>query len=218
MKTSRFEASGREILHYIGPSTFSQYTVAADISIIVVTPKIVANRSCLLGCGITTGHGAAVKVAKVDEGSTVAVFGLSIIQSTMKNKASKIIEIWTRKVGATDLVSSKKLSDKTIQETISEMTDGGCDYTVDCTGIMRAALKTCHRGWGESIVIGVAAAGQESFTRPFQLVTRRAWKGCAFGGVKGRSQLPGLVDDYLNGKLKIDEFISPILSLWQRLI
>ncbi|PKX97993.1 bifunctional alcohol dehydrogenase/S-(hydroxymethyl)glutathione dehydrogenase [Aspergillus novofumigatus IBT 16806] len=222
--TSRFKARGKDLLHFMGTSTFSQYTVVADISVVAVTPKIPTDRSCLLGCGITTGYGAAVVTAKVEEGSNVAVFGagcvgLSVIQGAVKNKAGKIIavdvndskEAWARKFGATDFVNPTKLNGKTIQEQLIEMTDGGCDYTFDCTGnvgVMRAALEACHKGWGESIVIGVAAAGQEISTRPFQLVTGRVWKGCAFGGIKGRTQLPALVDDYLNGQLKVDEFIT----------
>ncbi|KAJ5526532.1 hypothetical protein N7513_010691 [Penicillium frequentans] len=222
--TSRFRARGKDLLHFMGTSTFSQYTVVADISVVAVTPKISTDRSCLLGCGITTGYGAAVVTAKVEEGSNVAVFGagcvgLSVMQGAVKNKAGMIIavdvndgkEAWARKFGATHFVNPTKLSGKTIQEHLIEMTDGGCDYTFDCTGnvgVMRAALEACHKGWGESIVIGVAAAGQEISTRPFQLVTGRVWKGCAFGGIKGRTQLPGLVDDYLNGELKVDEFIT----------
>ncbi|EPS28118.1 S-(hydroxymethyl)glutathione dehydrogenase [Penicillium oxalicum] len=222
--TTRFKARGKDILHFMGTSTFSQYTVVADISVVAVTPKIATDRACLLGCGITTGYGAAVETAKVEEGSNVAVFGvgcvgLSVVQGAVRNKAGMIIavdvndgkEAWARKFGATHFVNPTKLEGKTIQEHLIEMTDGGCDYTFDCTGnvgVMRAALEACHKGWGESIVIGVAAAGQEISTRPFQLVTGRVWKGCAFGGIKGRTQLPGLVDDYLAGKLKVDEFIT----------
>lgn len=179
--TSRFKARGKDILHFMGTSTFSQYTVVADISVVAVTDKIPTDRSCLLGCGITTGYGAAVVTAKVEQGSNVAVFGagcvgLSVMQGAVKNKAGKIIavdvnddkEAWARKFGATDFVNPTKLSGKTIQEHLIEMTDGGCDYTFDCTGnvgVMRAALEACHKGWGESIVIGVAAAGQEISTR-----------------------------------------------------
>jgi S-(hydroxymethyl)glutathione dehydrogenase/alcohol dehydrogenase len=222
--TSRFKARGQDILHFMGTSTFTQYTVVADISVVAVTPKAPTDRACLLGCGITTGYGAAVVTAKIEEGSNVAVFGagcvgLSVIQGAVKNKASSIIvvdindqkESWARKFGATEFVNPTKLQGKSIQETLIEMTDGGCDYTFDCTGnvgVMRAALEACHKGWGQSIIIGVAAAGQEIATRPFQLVTGRVWKGCAFGGIKGRSQLPDLVEDYLNGKLKVDEFIT----------
>lgn len=227
----------------MGTSTFSQYTVVADISVVGITDKAPMDKTCLLGCGITTGYGAAIVTAGVEAGGTVAVFGagcvgLSVIQGAVKNKAGKIIvvdvndskESWSRKFGATDFVNPTKLGDKSIQEKLIEMTDGGCDYTFDCTGnvgVMRAALEACHKGWGQSVVIGVAAAGQEISTRrkysfalvhpevqysyyflAFQLVTGRVWKGCAFGGIKGRTQLPGLVDDYMNGDLKVDEFIT----------
>jgi len=222
--TSRFKCKGKDLLHFMGTSTFSQYTVVADISVVAITKEAPMDRTCLLGCGITTGYGAAVVTAKVEEGSTVAVFGagcvgLSVVQGAVKNKAGKIIVVdlnpkkkeWAEKFGATDFVNPSELKDQTIVQKLIEMTDGGLDYTFDCTGnvgVMRAALEACHKGWGQSIVIGVAAAGQEISTRPFQLVTGRVWKGCAFGGIKGRSQLPDLVDDYMTGKLKVDEFIT----------
>ena len=242
--TSRFKCKGKDLLHFMGTSTFSQYTVVADISVVAITDKAPMDRTCLLGCGITTGYGAAVITAGVEKGSTVAIFGagcvgLSVIQGAVKNGAGKIIvvdvndnkEAWGKKFGATDFVNPTKLGGKSIQEQLTEMTDGGCDYTFDCTGnvgVMRAALEACHKGWGQSIIIGVAAAGQEISTRrklflflllftsslifcvltAFQLVTGRQWKGCAFGGIKGRSQLPDLVNDYLSGQLKVDEFIT----------
>ncbi|KAH7026016.1 formaldehyde dehydrogenase, glutathione dependent [Microdochium trichocladiopsis] len=222
--TSRFKCKGKDLLHFMGTSTFSQYTVVADISVVAVQPDAPMDRTCLLGCGITTGYGAARITANVEEGSTVAIFGagcvgLSVIQGAVVQKASKIIvvdvnktkEEWAKKFGATDFVNPNDLGDQKIQDKLIEMTDGGLDYTFDCTGnvnVMRAALEACHKGWGQSIVIGVAAAGQEISTRPFQLVTGRVWKGCAFGGVKGRTQLPGLVSDYLEGRLKVDEFIT----------
>ncbi|EOD50409.1 Alcohol dehydrogenase superfamily zinc-containing [Neofusicoccum parvum] len=226
--TSRFKCKGKDLLHFMGTSTFSQYTVVADISVVAIKQNAPMDRTCLLGCGITTGYGAAVITAGkggVEKGSNVAVFGagcvgLSVIQGAVKQGSSKIIvvdvndskEEWSKKFGATDFVNPLKLPEgKSIQEKLIEMTDGGCDYTFDCTGnvhVMRSALEACHKGWGESIVIGVAAAGQEISTRPFQLVTGRVWKGCAFGGVKGRTQLPDLVQDYIDGKLKVDEFIT----------
>jgi len=222
--TSRFKCKGKDLLHFMGTSTFSQFTVVADISVVAITKDAPMDRTCLLGCGITTGYGAAVETAKVEEGSTVAVFGagcvgLSVVQGAVQRKAAKIIvvdlnpskEAWATKFGATDFVNPGELKNQSIVEKLIEMTDGGCDYTFDCTGnvgVMRAALEACHKGWGQSIVIGVAAAGQEISTRPFQLVTGRVWKGCAFGGIKGRSQLPDLVDDYMKGKLKVDEFIT----------
>ncbi|TID18493.1 S-(hydroxymethyl)glutathione dehydrogenase [Venturia nashicola] len=227
--TSRFKCKGKDLLHFMGTSTFSQYTVVADISVVAITPDAAMDKTCLLGCGITTGYGAAVITAGngqgVGKGSNVAVFGagcvgLSVIQGAAKQGAGKIIvvdvnkskEEWAKKFGATDFVNPTLLPQgQSIQEKLVEMTDGGCDHTFDCTGnvhVMRSALEACHKGWGESIVIGVAAAGQEISTRPFQLVTGRVWKGCAFGGVKGRTQLPGLVADYMGGKLKVDEFIT----------
>jgi S-(hydroxymethyl)glutathione dehydrogenase/alcohol dehydrogenase len=182
--TSRFKCKGKDLLHFMGTSTFSQYTVVADISVVAITEKAPMDRTCLLGCGITTGYGAAVITAGkdgVEAGSNVAVFGagcvgLSVIQGAVKNKAGKIIvvdvndskEEWAKKFGATDFVNPSKLGDQSIQEKLVEMTDGGCDYTFDCTGnvnVMRAALEACHKGWGESIIIGVAAAGQEIATR-----------------------------------------------------
>jgi len=182
--TSRFKCKGKDLLHFMGTSTFSQYTVVADISLVKITEKAPMDRTCLLGCGITTGYGAAIISAGnggIEKGSNVAVFGvgcvgLSVIQGCVKNGASKIIAIdvnpskeeWATKFGATDFVNPTKLGEQTIQEKLVEMTDGGCDYTFDCTGnvgVMRAALEACHKGWGESIIIGVAAAGQEIATR-----------------------------------------------------
>jgi S-(hydroxymethyl)glutathione dehydrogenase/alcohol dehydrogenase len=179
--TSRFKCKGKDLLHFMGTSTFSQYTVVADISVVAITKDAPMDRTCLLGCGITTGYGAAVETAKVEEGSTVAVFGagcvgLSVVQGAVQRKASKIIVVdlnsskkaWADKFGATDFVNPSELKNQTIQEKLIEMTDGGLDYTFDCTGnvgVMRAALEACHKGWGQSIVIGVAAAGQEISTR-----------------------------------------------------
>ena len=221
--TSRFKARGKDILHYMGTSTFSQYTVVADISVVAISPKAPLEKACLLGCGITTGYGAALRTAKVEKGSTCAVFGagcvgLSVIQGCVKAKASKIYVIdtndskqeWAKNFGATDFVNPTKI-DKPIAEYLVEITDGGFDYTFDCTGnvgVMRAALESAHKGWGQSTIIGVAASGQEISTRPFQLVTGRVWRGSAFGGVKGRSELPGIVDDYMRGDLKVDEFVT----------
>ena len=180
--TSRFRARGQDILHFMGTSTFSQYTVVADISVVAVQQDAPKDRTCLLGCGITTGYGAARITAKVEEGSNIAVFGagcvgLSVVQGAVAQKAGKIIvvdvnpakEEWARRFGATDFVNPAKLPEgKSVVDVLIEMTDGGCDYTFDCTGnvsVMRAALEACHKGWGESIIIGVAAAGQEIATR-----------------------------------------------------
>lgn len=223
--TTRFKCRGKDILHFMGCSTFSQYTVVADISVVAVNKNADPEKTCLLGCGITTGYGSATIVANVQEGDNVAVFGagcvgLSVVQGAAERKAGKIIVIdlnddkkaWAEKFGATDFINPSKLPEgQSIVDKLIEMTDGGCDFTFDCTGnvdVMRNALEACHKGWGQSIIIGVAAAGKEISTRPFQLVTGRVWKGAAFGGVKGRSQLPGLVESYMNGGLKVDEFIT----------
>lgn len=227
--TSRFTAkNGQKLLHFMGCSTFSEYTVVADISVVAIDPKAPLNKVCLLGCGITTGYGAATITANIQKGDTAAVFGigcvgLSVIQGAKARGASRIIAIdindskkeWAEKFGATEFINSSKI-DRPIQEELIERTDGGLDYTFDCTGnvkVMRAALEACHKGWGTSVIIGVAAAGQEISTRPFQLVTGRVWKGSAFGGVKGRSQLNGLIKDYQDGVLKVDEFVTGTLPI-----
>lgn len=179
--TSRFKCKGKDLLHFMGTSTFSQYTVVADISVVAVQPEAPMDSTCLLGCGITTGYGAARVIAKVEPGSSVAVFGagcvgLSVVQGAVINMAGKIIavdvnprkEAWAKEFGATHFVNPNDLKDQSIVEKLVEMTDGGCDYTFDCTGnvsVMRAALEACHKGWGQSIIIGVAAAGQEISTR-----------------------------------------------------
>ncbi len=221
--TTRFYKDGQPIFHYMGCSTFSEYTVLPEISLAKINKEAPLEEVCLLGCGVTTGMGAVLNTAKVEEGSTVAVFGLggiglaAIIGATMA-KASRIIAIdinedkfdLARKLGATDCVNPTKF-DKPIQEVIVEMTDGGVDYSFECIGnvnVMRSALECCHKGWGESVIIGVAGAGQEISTRPFQLVTGRVWRGSAFGGVKGRSELPGIVDRYMAGEFQLDDFIS----------
>jgi len=222
-KTSRFTVNGKPIHHFMGTSTFSQYTVVADVSVVAVNPKAPLEK-VLLGCGITTAWGAVVKQPGI-AGSTVAVFGcgcigLGVINASTLVKASRIIavdtnpakEAWAKKFGATDFINPTTLPEgKRIQDYLVEITDGGLDYTFDATGnvhVMRAALEACHKGWGVSTVIGVAAAGQEISTRPFQLVTGRTWRGSAFGGVKGRTELPGLVDDYLAGKVRVDEYVT----------
>ncbi|HET9191214.1 MAG TPA: S-(hydroxymethyl)glutathione dehydrogenase/class III alcohol dehydrogenase, partial [Rudaea sp.] len=228
--TSRFSKNGKPILHYMGTSTFSEYTVLPEIALAKIDPAAPLEKICLLGCGITTGIGAVLNTAKVTPGSSVAVFGLggigmSVIQGAVMAKAGRILAIDTnpekfamaRQLGATDCVNPRD-HDRPIQEVVVELTDGGVDYSFECIGnvnVMRSALECCHKGWGESIIIGVAGAGQEISTRPFQLVTGRVWRGSAFGGVKGRSQLPGYVDRYLRGEIKIDEFVSAELPLEQ---
>ncbi|MCX2778567.1 S-(hydroxymethyl)glutathione dehydrogenase/class III alcohol dehydrogenase [Microbulbifer thermotolerans] len=228
--TTRFFKDGKPIYHYMGCSTFSEYTVLPEISLAKVNPEAPLEEICLLGCGVTTGMGAVMNTAKVEEGATVAIFGLggiglsAIIGATMA-KAGRIIAIdinerkfeLARKLGATDCVNPNDY-DKPIQEVIIEMTDGGVDYSFECIGnvhVMRSALECCHKGWGESVIIGVAGAGQEISTRPFQLVTGRVWKGSAFGGVKGRSELPGYVERYMKGEFKLDDFITHTMGLEQ---
>jgi S-(hydroxymethyl)glutathione dehydrogenase/alcohol dehydrogenase len=229
--TSRFSKDGKQILHYMGTSTFSEYTVVPEIALAKISEKAPLDKVCLLGCGITTGIGAVLNTAKVTPGSTVAVFGLggigmAVVQGAVMAKASRIIAVdmnpakWemAKQMGATDFVNPSDFKDTPIQQVIVDMTDGGVDYSFECIGnvkVMRSALECCHKGWGESTIIGVAGAGQEISTRPFQLVTGRVWRGSAFGGVKGRTQLPGYVENYMNGSLKIDEFVSEVLPLDQ---
>ncbi len=221
--TSRFSKDGKVIYHYMGTSTFAEYTVVPEISLAKINPNAPLEKVCLLGCGVTTGIGAVLNTAKVSEGSNIAVFGLggiglSVIQGAKMAKASKIIAIdinpdkfaIAKKLGATDCVNPKD-HNRPIQEVIIEMTDGGVDYSFECIGnvkLMRAALECCHKGLGDSIIIGVAAAGEEISTRPFQLVTGRSWKGTAFGGVKGRTELPGYVDKYMAGEINLDDMVS----------
>lgn len=226
--TSRFSYKGEPIYHYMGTSTFSEYTVVAEVSLAKVPKDAPLEKICLLGCGVTTGIGAVLNTAKVEEGATVAIFGLggiglaAIIGAKMA-KASRIIAIdinpgkfdIARELGATDCVNSKDF-DKPIQEVIVEMTDGGVDYSFECVGnvqLMRAALECSHKGWGESVIIGVAGAGQEISTRPFQLVTGRVWRGSAFGGVKGRTELPGYVAKAQSGEIPLDTFITHTMAL-----
>jgi len=226
--TSRFSKDGKPILHFMGTSTFSEYTVLPEIAVAQVSKDAPLEKVCLLGCGITTGIGAVLNTAKVEPDSTVAVFGLggvglSVIQGAVIAKASRILavdinrdkEVMARQLGATDFVNPKDY-DQPIQEVIVELTNGGVDYSFEAVGnvdLMRSALECCHKGWGESTIIGVAGAGQEIRTRPFQLVTGRVWRGSAFGGVKGRSQLPGMVEQYLAGEIKVDEMITHTMGL-----
>ena len=226
--TSRFSKNGKPILHYMGTSTFSEYTVLPEIAVAKINPAAPLDKVCLLGCGVTTGVGAVLNTAKVTPGSTVAVFGLggiglSVVQGAVMAGASRIIGVdinpskyeLARQLGATDLVNPNDY-DAPIQSVIVELTGGGVDYSFECVGhvgLMRAALECCHKGWGESIIIGVAGAGQEISTRPFQLVTGRVWRGSAFGGVKGRSQLPGYVEQYMAGQIQVDPFVTHTMPL-----
>ena len=226
--TSRFSQNGKSIHHYMGTSTFSEYTVVPEISLAVINKAAPLEKVCLLGCGVTTGIGAVLNTAKVEAGATVAVFGiggigLAVIQGAVMAKAGRIIAIDTnpskfelaRQLGATDCVNPRD-SSTPIQQVIVDMTDGGVDYSFECIGnvdVMRAALECCHKGWGESVIIGVAGAGQEIRTRPFQLVTGRVWRGTAFGGVRGRTQLPGMVEQAMRGEIALDPFITHNLPL-----
>lgn len=221
--TTRFSYNGEPVYHYMGTSTFSEYTVVNEINLVKVDEQAPLDKVCLFGCGVTTGIGAVEKTAQVEEDAVTAVFGLgaiglAVIQGLKKANAKRIIAIdmnpdkWSlaKEMGATDFINPADY-DRPIQEVIVEMTDGGVDYSFECIGnveVMKSALEACHKGWGESIIIGVAGAGQEIHTRPFQLVTGRVWKGSAFGGVKGRSELPGMVDDYMNGDIDLDSFIT----------
>ena len=227
-KTSRFSSlsgarAGQPIFHYMGTSTFSEYIVLPEIAVAKVRKDAPLDKVCLLACGVTTGIGAVLNTAKVEPGATVAVFGmggvgLSAIQGAVMAKASRIIAVDTnpskfefaRQLGATDCINPKDY-DRPIQQVLVELTGGGLDYTFEAVGsvqVMRAALESCHKGWGVSVIVGVAGSGQEISTRPFQLVTGRVWKGSAFGGVRGRTELPGYVDRYMSGELKIDPIIT----------
>lgn len=226
--TTRFSYQGRPVYHYMGCSTFSEYTVVAEVSLAKINPNANHEQVCLLGCGVTTGIGAVHNTAKVQEGDSVAVFGLggiglAVIQGAKQAKAGRIIAIDTnpskfdlaKEFGATDCINPKDF-DKPIQQVIIEMTGWGVDHSFECIGnvnVMRAALECAHRGWGQSVIIGVAGAGQEISTRPFQLVTGRKWLGTAFGGVKGRTQLPGMVEDAMNEKIKLAPFVTHTMKL-----
>ena len=226
--TTRFSVGGKDVFHYMGTSTFSEYTVLPEIALAKINKAAPLEKVCLLGCGVTTGMGAVINTAKVEPGSTVAIFGLggiglsAIIGSVMAG-AERIIGIdintdkfdIARKLGATDCINPKDF-DRPIQDVLVEMTDGGVDYSFECIGnvdVMRSALECCHKGWGESVIIGVAGAGQEIRTRPFQLVTGRVWRGSAFGGVRGRSELPDYVERYLKGDFELDTFITHTMGL-----
>jgi S-(hydroxymethyl)glutathione dehydrogenase/alcohol dehydrogenase len=228
--TTRFSKNGQPIYHYMGTSTFSEYTVVPEISLAVINPLAPMEKVCLLGCGVTTGLGAVSNTAKVYPNANVAVFGLggiglSVIQGAHQAQAAKIIAIdinenkftIAKKLGATHFINPQKIpSTSTLEQEIINLTDGGVDFSFECIGnvkLMRSALECCHKGWGESIIIGVAGSGEEISTRPFQLVTGRVWKGSAFGGVKGRSELPGYVEKYLQGKIILDEFVTAELPL-----
>jgi S-(hydroxymethyl)glutathione dehydrogenase/alcohol dehydrogenase len=231
--TSRFSIGKEKLYHYMGCSTFSNFTVLPEIALAKVDPAAPFDKICYIGCGVTTGIGAVINTAKVEEGATAAVFGLggiglNVIQGLKLAGADRIIGVdvnndkkkWGERFGMTHFVNPKEV-DNVVQEIINLTKRGadqigGADYTFDCTGnvtVMRQALESCHRGWGQSIVIGVAGAGQEIATRPFQLVTGRVWKGTAFGGARGRTDVPKIVDWYMAGKIEIDPMITHTLKL-----
>ena len=225
--TSRFSLDGKPILHYMGCSTFSNYTVLPEIALAKIRSDAPLDKVCYIGCGVTTGVGAVIFDAKVEPGSRVVVFGLggiglNVIQAARLVGARQIIGVdinpskveLARKFGMTDFINPKEVDN--VVEAIVDLTHGGADYTFECIGnvnTMRQALEACHKGWGESIIIGVAGAGQEISTRPFQLVTGRVWRGSAFGGARGRTDVPTIVDWYMEGRLNIDDLITHTMPL-----
>ncbi len=227
--TSRFSMNGKDVFHYMGCSTFSNFTVMPEIALAKVREDAPFDKICYIGCGVTTGIGAVIYTAKVRPGSTVAVFGLggiglNVIQGARMVGADRIIGVdinpgkveMARKFGMTDFVNPREVGNDKVVAAIQDLSDGGVDYSFDATGntdVMRQALECCHRGWGESIVIGVAEAGKEISTRPFQLVTGRVWKGTAFGGARGRTDVPKIVDWYMEGKINIDDLITHQMPL-----
>ncbi len=225
--SSRFSLDGEPILHYMGCSTFSNFTVLPEIALAKVREDAPFDKICYIGCGVTTGVGAVVFKAKVEPGSNVVVFGLggiglNVIQGARMVGANKIIGVdlnpgkveLATKFGMTDFINPNEVSN--VVEAILDLTNGGADYTFECIGnvnVMRQALESCHKGWGESYVVGVAGAGQEIATRPFQLVTGRSWHGVAFGGARGRTDVPTIVDWYMDGKINIDDLITHTMPL-----
>ena len=226
--TSRFSYKGQSIHHYMGCSTFANHTVLPEIALAKIRGDAPFDKACYIGCGVTTGIGAVVYTARVEPGANCIVFGLggiglNVIQGLKMAGADQIIgvdindskEEWGRKFGMTHFVNPSRVEGDLVQHLVA-LTNGGADYTFDCTGnvgVMRTALEACHRGWGQSIIIGVAEAGKEIATRPFQLVTGRVWKGSAFGGARGRTDVPRIVDWYMNGKIQIDPMITHTMKL-----
>jgi S-(hydroxymethyl)glutathione dehydrogenase/alcohol dehydrogenase len=226
--TSRFSIGGQKIHHYMGCSTFANHTVLPEIALAKIRPDAPFDKVCYIGCGVTTGIGAVINTAKVEPGSNVVVFGLggiglNVLQGARMAGANMIVgvdinparEALARQFGMTHFVNPREIAGDVVPH-IVELTGGGADYSFECVGnveLMRQALECCHRGWGESIIIGVAGAGQEIKTRPFQLVTGRVWKGTAFGGARGRTQVPQIVDWYMDGKISIDPLITHKLPL-----
>lgn len=229
--TSRFSCGSRTLFHYMGCSTFANYTVLPEIALAKVRPDAPFDKICYIGCGVTTGIGAVIYTANVWPGANVAVFGLggiglNVIQGARMVGADKIIgidinpakELTARKFGMTDFINPDAIGGDKVIQAIVDLTGGGADFSFDATGnveVMRQALECCHRGWGVSVVIGVAEAGKEIATRPFQLVTGRVWKGTAFGGARGRTDVPKIVDWYMEGKINIDDLITHTMPLDQ---
>ncbi|ORE96629.1 alcohol dehydrogenase class III/S-(hydroxymethyl)glutathione dehydrogenase [Stappia sp. 22II-S9-Z10] len=227
--TSRFRIGNDPIFHYMGCSTFSNYTVLPEIALAKVREDAPFDKICYIGCGVTTGVGAVVNTAKVEPGSTVAVFGLggiglNVIQGARLVGADRIIGIdlnpskveLAKKFGMTDFINPDEVGHDKVVQAIIDLTNGGVDYSFECIGnvnVMRQALECAHKGWGESVIIGVAGAGKEIATRPFQLVTGRVWRGSAFGGARGRTDVPKIVDWYMNGKINIDDLITHTMPL-----
>ena len=227
--TSRFSLKGQPIYHYMGCSTFSNFTVMPEIAVAKIREDAPFDKVCYIGCGVTTGIGAVLYTAKVEAGADVAVFGLggiglNVIQGAKMVGADRIIGVdinpakraMAEAFGMTHFINPKVVGADKVVQAITDLTGGGVDYSFDCTGnttVMRQALECCHRGWGQSIIIGVAEAGQEISTRPFQLVTGRVWKGTAFGGAKGRTDVPKFVEWYMDGKIEIDPMITHKLTL-----
>ncbi len=225
--TSRFSLNGNPLLHYMGCSTFSNFTVLPDIALAKIREDAPFDKVCYIGCGVTTGVGAVLFDAKVEPGSNIVVFGLggiglNVIQGARLASADKIIGVdinaskvgLANRFGMTDFINPNEVQD--VVAAIVDITDGGADYSFECIGnvnTMRQALECCHKGWGESVIIGVAGAGQEISTRPFQLVTGRVWRGTAFGGARGRTDVPKIVDWYMDGKLNIDDLITHTMPL-----
>jgi S-(hydroxymethyl)glutathione dehydrogenase/alcohol dehydrogenase len=227
--SSRFRCEGAPVMHYMGCSTFANFTVLPEIALAKVREDAPFEKICYIGCGVTTGIGAVINTAKVWPGANVAVFGLggiglNVIQGARMVGADKIIGVdinparqqMARKFGMTDFVNPREVGDDKVVQAIVDLTGGGADFSFECVGntkLMRQALESTHRGWGESIIIGVAGAGQEISTRPFQLVTGRSWRGTAFGGARGRTDVPKIVDWYMQGKIDIDSLITHVLPL-----
>lgn len=226
--TSRFSYNGQKILHYMGCSTFSNYSVLPEVSLAKIRKDAPFDMACYIGCGVTTGVGAVIYTAKVEPNTRCVVFGLggiglNVIQGLKMVGAKQIVgvdlnperEAIARKFGMTDFVNPKEVKGD-LTGHIVELTGGGADYTFECIGnvdVMRVALESCHKGWGESIIIGVAGAGKEIATRPFQLVTGRSWRGTAFGGARGRTDVPSIVDMYMDGRIQIDPLITHKMPL-----